>query len=230
MASLKGSCHGHLAASFRFLIWKLSPLWSEKEGLRSARGQSSGHVGAKETVQKGSVPVTGVKAGLATPAPKRAVGCVPYMGPMSWRSTPGPLPLPTTYRWNKFSSSSFSDWGSTSSCHLLPSARSYPPVPEVTKALGCADSILTLRPSEDAGSPWQAALLGGVRRHICSPRCPAPCPDYHGVTWCSGVCLAHTPAATTTAVVVLPCGAASSRCLCLSVCQRNLPCPLPCSC
>lgn len=106
MASLKGSCHGHLVARFRFLIWKLSPLWSEEEGLGSSQGQSSGHAGAKETVQKDRAVVTGVGTGLVTHRADRL------------EEPPGPLLLPT-YWWNKFSSSSAAGWGSTDSCHLL---------------------------------------------------------------------------------------------------------------
>lgn len=160
MASLKGSCHGHLVARFRFLIWKLSPLWSEEEGLGSAQGQSSGHVGAKETVQKDRAVVTGVGTGLATHGADRL------------EEPPGPLLLPT-YSWNKFSSSSSTGWGSTVSCHLLLISAVLPLGPRGHRCSGlCGQhshpaALGTHRAPTNLSSQGQA--LG--YSHVCPHRC-----------------------------------------------------------
>lgn len=162
MASLKGSCHGHLVASFRFLIWKLSPLWSGEEGLGSGRGQSSGHAGAKETVQKGSVPVTGVGAGSATPALRRAVGRAPCMGQTGWRSPPVPSLCPHIGGIN-LAPPRPPAGGAPAAATCSRSVRSYPPL-QGSPWLWAGRAASSPRTSQEMlGAP--TPLLRGVRRH-----------------------------------------------------------------
>lgn len=159
MASLKGSCHGHLVARFRFLIWKLSPLWSEEEGLGSAQGQSSGHAGARETVLKDRAVVTGVGTELATHRADRL------------EEPPGPLPLPT-YWWNKFSSSSAAGWGSTVSCHLLPISTILPQGSPQLWSVWAGSSSCSPRETPGAHKPRLAGASLGLQLRLL-PQVPA---------------------------------------------------------
>lgn len=132
--------------------------------------------------------------------------CVVQTGQTGWRSPPVPPHCPHIGRIN-LAPPLLLAGGAPAAATCSQSVRSYPPATGVTMALGCAGSILTLQPSGDAGSPHTSARGGEEAwsySQMCSPRCLGPHPSCHCVIWCSGTCLAHPPAATTTVVVVLP--------------------------